>query len=152
MSSSISIRPVIEADLETLFEYESDPVAQEMAVFGARDHESFMAHWHKILADEDLVARAVVVDGGLAGNIGSWTHDGKRYVGYWIGRDFWGRGIATEALRALCAEIIERPIYALVADSNVGSKRVLEKAGFAATTDEPTAGHDGVREWLYRLD
>ncbi|MFN8426694.1 MAG: GNAT family N-acetyltransferase [Anaerolineales bacterium] len=30
-----------------------------------------------------------------AGSIGSWDMEGKREVGYWIGKEFWGKGIAT---------------------------------------------------------
>jgi RimJ/RimL family protein N-acetyltransferase len=51
-------------------------------------------------------------------------------VGYWVGREFWGRGIATRALAAFLDEVSERPIYAGVADTNLASIRVLEKCGF----------------------
>ena len=49
---------------------------------------------------------------------------------YWVGRDFWGRGIATRALRELVEELQIRPLYAWVATSNLGSIRLLEKCGF----------------------
>jgi RimJ/RimL family protein N-acetyltransferase len=72
-------------------------------------------------------------------------------VGYWIGREFWGRGVASEALRQFVAEIEERPLYAYVAVTNVASARVLEKAGFIGA-NENEAGSDGVVERLYTLD
>jgi RimJ/RimL family protein N-acetyltransferase len=55
--------------------------------------------------------------------------DGKRHVTYWIGREFWGNGIATDALHRLLRVIHDRPIYATAKD-NVASIRVLEKCGF----------------------
>lgn len=147
----IDLREVLDADLETLHEHQSDPVAAAMAVFGSRERDDFMAHWAKILADPEVVARTVIVDGRVAGNIGGWGSDGRRYVGYWIGREFWGRGLATEALRLFVAEFRERPLYAWVATSNVASARVLEKAGFIRDVLPPHVGEDGVEEFLYKL-
>ncbi|MDQ6623147.1 MAG: GNAT family N-acetyltransferase [Verrucomicrobiota bacterium] len=42
--------------------------------------------------------KTIVADGEVAGNVGRWLSDGKREIGYWIDRAFWGRGIATEAV------------------------------------------------------
>jgi RimJ/RimL family protein N-acetyltransferase len=147
----ISIRPVVEEDLEMLFRYESDPVAAEMAVFGSRAHDDFIAHWKKILANPELYARAVLADGAVVGNVGSWSSDGLRYVGYWIDRDWWGRGVASEALRLALGEIKDRPIWALVVVTNVGSQRVLEKNGFVRASQHPSP-EGGVEEYVYRLD
>ena len=69
-----------------------------MAALPARDWAAFTAHWTRTLADETVIKRTIVSAGQLAGNIVSWEHDGRREVGYWIGTDFWGRGIATRAL------------------------------------------------------
>jgi RimJ/RimL family protein N-acetyltransferase len=148
----ISIRPVEKSDLETLSEHQRDPLAVAMAVFGAREHDAFVEHWRNtILADPELVARAVTVDGVLAGNVSSWKRDGLRYVGYWLGREFWGRGIASEGLRLFVAELAERPLYALVVVSNVASQRVLEKTGFHRVARQMSP-EDGVEELVYRLD
>ena len=51
-------------------------------------------------------------------------------VSYWLGRDFWGRGIATQALRHFLGEVRARPLFGRAAAENVGSIRVLEHAGF----------------------
>jgi RimJ/RimL family protein N-acetyltransferase len=148
----ISIRPVEESDLETLYEHQSDPFAAEMAVFGAREHDAFLEHWRNtILRDREVVARAVTVDWVLAGNLSSWKRDGRRYVGYWIGREFWGRGIGSEGLRLFVAELAERPLYGLVAVTNIGSRRVLEKAGFDQVVRQMSP-RKGVEELVYRLD
>jgi RimJ/RimL family protein N-acetyltransferase len=149
------LRDVEPGDLDAFFEHQSDPEATAMAVFPARDREAFDAHWRRLLADDSLVTRTIVDDGAVAGNVGCWEQDGLRLVGYWLGREFWGRGLATAALAELAAEIPERPLHAWVATSNVGSIRVLEKCGFVEV--ERRAEHDehagrAIEEILYRLD
>ncbi|MEO6350767.1 MAG: GNAT family N-acetyltransferase [Candidatus Limnocylindrales bacterium] len=149
----ITIRQPVESDLPILYEQQSDPVAQKMAVFGGRDWDGFQEQWRtRILANPANVARVIVLeDGTVAGNVLCWPHDGRRYVGYWIGREFWGRGIGSEALRLLLADVTERPIYAWVALSNRGSVRVLEKNGFAALDPQPPPNQTDVPEQLMEL-
>lgn len=124
------LRDVVEADIPILFEHQRDPEATRMAAFPARDREAFTAHWQKILANDELTKKTILFDGQVAGNIVSFDRDGKRLVGYWIGREFWGKGLATRALAELLNEVTERPLHAYVATSNLGSIRVLEKCGF----------------------
>jgi RimJ/RimL family protein N-acetyltransferase len=124
------LRDVIEEDLPVFFEHQRDPEAVEMAAFPAREREPFFEHWHTIMDDDELVAKTIVSNGEVAGNIGSWERDGKRLVGYWLGREFWGRGLATQALAEFVEELSVRPLYAEVATTNIGSIRVLEKCGF----------------------
>jgi RimJ/RimL family protein N-acetyltransferase len=124
------LRDVIEEDLPVFFEHQRDPEAVEMAAFPSREREPFYEHWHRIMGDDELVAKTIVFDGEVAGNISSWERDGKRLVGYWLGREFWGRGLATQALAELVEELTVRPLYAEVSTTNVGSVRVLEKCGF----------------------
>jgi RimJ/RimL family protein N-acetyltransferase len=124
------LRDVTQGDLDAFFEHQRDPEATQMAVFPARDREAFDAHWRKLLADDSITKKTIVQEGEVAGNIGCWESDGRRYVGYWIGREFWGKGLATRALGELVEEVAERPLHAWVATTNVGSIRVLEKCGF----------------------
>ena len=149
---AIALRAVRDADLPALFEHQRDPEATRMAAFPARDWEAFVAHWAKVRADTTNIAQAIVVGGQVAGSIGSWVQDGEREVGYWIGRAFWGRGIATAALAALLHLVTERPLHARVAAHNRASRRVLEKCGFLVVrTDHDPAG-DGVDEIVLLLD
>lgn len=153
MSLRVHLRHVRDDDLPTLFEHQMDPEANRMANFDARDRDAFMAHWASILVDETVVARTVVHRDAVAGNVVSWTHDDERDVGYWIGRDHWGKGVATAALSAFLEELDTRPLYAHVAAHNAGSIRVLEKCGFERTDDGPRmADGDGVEELLLKLD
>ena len=150
MSIRVRLRDVRHDDLPTLFEHQMDPEANRMANFPARDRDAFMTHWAKILADETLVAKTVLHGDAIAGNVVSWTHDGERDVGYWIGREHWGRGIATAALGALLTELQERPLFAHVAAHNLGSIRVLQKCGFSNVRSIVLPNEEGT-EFLYRL-
>jgi RimJ/RimL family protein N-acetyltransferase len=126
------LRDVVESDLDAFYEQQLDPEATRMALFPARDRESFDSHWARVLADDAVTKKTIVHDGNVAGNVLCWEMDGRRLVGYWLGREFWGKGLATKALRELTGEVTARPLHAWVATSNVPSIRVLEKCGFVA--------------------
>jgi RimJ/RimL family protein N-acetyltransferase len=130
IASDIRLRDVSEGDLPILFEHQLDPDATQMAAFPARDRNAFMGHWTKILADATLIKKTILVDGQVAGNIVSWEHSGEQEVGYWLGKDYWGKGVATRALAAFLGHVTMRPLYAHVAKHNIASIRVLEKCGF----------------------
>ncbi|WP_433290894.1 GNAT family N-acetyltransferase [Actinoplanes sp. CA-030573] len=147
--TDVRLRDVEDGDLDAFYRHQADPEAAQMAAFPARDRDTFDAHWSKIRADGSVTIRTVEADGQVAGNIGSWTADGRRLVGYSFGREHWGRGIATAALTQLLTEIPARPIYAYVAAHNAGSIRVLSKCGFRPETKQ--TGPDGVEEYVYVL-
>jgi len=149
----VVLRDVVDSDLPIFFEYQRDPEAVRMAAFPSRDHDAFMTHWVKLRQEPSNIIRTITCDGQVAGNIGSWIAEDKRLIGYWIGRGFWGRGVATAALAALVAEVKERPLHAFVAKHNLGSIRVLEKCEFVPSPehDSSVAGEDGIHEVLYVL-
>ena len=127
------LRELRDDDVAVLFEQWADPVAAHMAAFTGPDHMdrgAFERRLSRLRSDETVVVNVIVVDGEVAGTIGSWGDPGEREVTYWIGRSFWGKGIATAALRALLAVEPTRPLRARVASDNVASRRVLEKCGF----------------------
>jgi RimJ/RimL family protein N-acetyltransferase len=130
MIDSIQLRAVIESDLPILFEHQADPIANQMAAFPARDRDAFMAHWIKILKITSNIIRTIVYDGQVAGTVMCFEMEGKREVGYWIGREYWGKGIATHALAVFLQQVDTRPLYGYVAKHNQGSRRVLERCGF----------------------
>ena len=136
MTTTILLRDVVESDLPIFFEQQLDPIANEMAAFPARDREAFMTHWAKIMADESNILKAILYGDQMAGNIVSWEHDGEREIGYWLGREFWGKGIATRALALLLEQVTMRPLYAYVARHNLASQRVLQKCGFTIMREE----------------
>jgi RimJ/RimL family protein N-acetyltransferase len=148
------LREVRDDDLDVFFEQQRDPEGMAMALMPAREREAFDAHWRRILADPACVIRTIEADGEVAGNALSWEHEGRQLVGYWLGREFWGRGLATAALAELVQELPMRPLHAWVARSNLGSIRVLEKCGFARvgeTTEFDERIDRIVEMYLYEL-
>jgi RimJ/RimL family protein N-acetyltransferase len=126
----VTLRPVQISDLPVLYEHQRDPVASAQAAFVARDWHAFVTHWTGIVGDPDVLSRAVLADGQLAGNLLAFTFEGRRELGYWIGRQWWGRGVATAAVARFLTIETTRPLYASVTEGNVASMRVLEKVGF----------------------
>ena len=124
------LRDVRESDLDAFYEHQRDPEASRMALFQARDRDAFYEHWRRILSDDSVAKKTIVHDEQVVGNVLCWQQDGRRLVGYWVGREFWGKGLATHALAELVEQMTARPLNAWVATSNLGSIRVLEKCGF----------------------
>ncbi|WP_221354954.1 GNAT family N-acetyltransferase [Streptomyces beigongshangae] len=131
----VVLRPVHDSDLPVFFRQTNDPESARMAAFTVEDpadRDAFEAHWKRIRASS-AVNRTVLVDGDVVGSAAVYGPPGEREVTYWIDRAYWGRGVATAALRALLAAVPERPLYARAAADNAGSLRVLEKCGFRVT-------------------
>jgi RimJ/RimL family protein N-acetyltransferase len=129
----VVLRPVGDADLDAIFEQMSDPVSVQMAAFTAEDpddRKAFDAHVAMVMNLPDATLRAVTSDGYLVGTVSSFVLDGVMEVTYWIDRSNWGLGVASRALELLLQEVSQRPLRARVASDNVGSLRVLSKAGF----------------------
>ncbi|MBE2236645.1 MAG: GNAT family N-acetyltransferase [Caldilineaceae bacterium] len=157
-SDKLDLREVIEADLSVFFAQQLDADAVHMAAFTAKnpaDEAAFLAHWRRVLANPTGIVRTILCDGQVAGHVLRYEEDGKPEVSYWLGRTFWGRGIATRALARFLAEVdATRPIYARVAKDNLGSRRVLEKCGFVIIgADKGFANARGaeIEEWLLEL-
>jgi RimJ/RimL family protein N-acetyltransferase len=152
------LRELRDEDLAVLFEQWTDPVTAHMAAFTAPDHmdrDAFERRWSRIRADETMIARVIVVDGEVAGSIGSWGDPDEREVTYWIGRSYWGKGIATVALNAFLTVDPSRPLHAHVASDNVASCRVLEKCGFRVIATERSfaqAPSGEIEEFVLRLE
>jgi RimJ/RimL family protein N-acetyltransferase len=153
------LRQATDADLDVLFEHWTDQDANRMAAFTSadpHDREAFDARWRRFRDSDDITARVIEVDGEVVGSIGSWNNDGEREVTYWIGRNHWGKGIATRALAEFLTEIeTTRPIHAATAYDNVGSQRVLEKCGFrlvGRSRSFANSRDEEVDELLFRLE
>ncbi|MEV7363829.1 GNAT family N-acetyltransferase [Streptomyces sp. NPDC091299] len=132
----IALREVHDSDLPVFFRLMNDPVALRMAAFTPEDpadRAGFDAHWARTRTSPGVDVRTVLVDGDVVGSAAVYGEPGEREVTYWIDRAHWGRGIATAALRILLEQFPERPLYARAAADNAGSRRVLEKCGFAQT-------------------
>ncbi|MEU7720863.1 GNAT family N-acetyltransferase [Streptomyces tibetensis] len=130
---NVELRAVHDSDLPVFFRQMNDPESLSMAAFTPEDpadRAAFDTRWSRQRSSPDVVARTVLADGDVVGSAAVYGIPGEREVTYWIDRAYWGKGIATQALRALLAEVPERPLYARAASDNAGSLRVLEKCGF----------------------
>ncbi|MCC6569221.1 MAG: GNAT family N-acetyltransferase [Anaerolineales bacterium] len=150
----ILLRPAAESDLPILYQQQLDPEATAMAAFPSRDEEAFYAHARKIMANKSVIFKVIVYNSHVAGSVGSWVDGNKREIGYWLGKGFWGKGIATQAVEKFLFIVKKRPLYAHVAKHNIRSKRVLEKNGFKVIQEDwyNNPAGDVVEEFLLRLD
>lgn len=153
MASELTLREVQEGDLPIFFEQQLDPEASRMAAFPSRAREAFMAHWTKSMAEKTSVLKTIIFDGQVAGNIVYWEQSGECKIGYWVGKEYWGKGIASAALSQFLGLVKVRPLYARVAKHNIASVRVLEKCGFTVSGEDKFCEADGNEgeEFVMRL-
>lgn len=153
----IHLRNTTIEDLKVLFQFQLDEEANYMAGFTDKDpadNRAFMEKWTPLLADNVGKFKTIFREDQIVGSIGTYEIDGEAQVTYWIGKEFWGQGIATAAVTLFLEEFTRRPIFGRVAFDNVGSIRVLEKCGFVFDgTDTWFAQARGkeIEEAIYRL-
>ena len=158
MAARLALREVHASDVALFFEQQRDPRCHWMAAFtpaAPEDWAGFAAHWHRLLSDPDVLKRAVLVDGEVAGHLLCFEQLGQRELSYWIGPAWRGRRVASSALAQFLAGIRERPLHARVAQDHGASLRVLQRNGFAICREG--RGYSAVRggeigELILRLD
>jgi len=97
-----------------------------------------MRHWEGILKNKNVTARIILYKEKVAGHILCWKEGRyEQRIGYWIGREFWRRGVASAAVADFLQLVKIRPLFAEVANLNLGSRRVLEKNGFVLIEEGP---------------
>lgn len=134
-ANGVMLRDVADGDLPIFFEQQQDPAANYMAAFTATepsDRDAFDAHWLRIRGDTAITIKTILFDGNVVGSVACYTDKqfGKPEVTYWIGKEYWGKGIATKALSLFLGYVKPRPLYGRAATDNLASLRVLEKCGF----------------------
>jgi RimJ/RimL family protein N-acetyltransferase len=145
----VALREVVDEDLPVFYTHQRDSTSNWMADVPHREAAEFYAHWAKIRAEPSCVLRTIVADGVVAGNAVSFLRDGMREIGYWLGQEHWGRGIASAAVGLLLADLPERPLYGVVSSDNAGSVRVLARHGFRLVGSE--SEYSRVREQTNEL-
>lgn len=137
----LCLRPLREDDAAALYHWCRDPLLGTNA--GWKPHES-LAESREVLRTvflgwSDIYAVTLRGDDALIGTVGLMD-DPKRQnpaakmLGYWLGRDHWGKGYIPEAVRALVKDVFADGRAALISAycyaDNARSRRVLEKCGF----------------------
>ncbi len=157
-SYEIQLRPTTVADLDILFEFQLDPEGRHLAAFMSQDStnkEAYLAKYTRLLDDPTVNNQTIMADSVIAGSIAKFIMEGDAEITYWIDREFWGKGIATTALKDFLKAETTRPIFGRVAFDNFGSQKVLEKNGFVKIgTDSgfANARQTEIKELIYRLD
>ncbi len=157
MTEEVTLRDVMDGDLDIFFVQQQDPVALHMAAFTAKEpanKQVFIAHWSRIRADDAIMIQTILYGGQVAGHVLSFEQFGKREVSYWLGREYWGQGVATRALSLFLRLDETRPLFARAAKDNAGSVRVLQKCGYVIAGEDKgyaNARGEEVEEFILRL-
>ena len=109
----------------------------------------------KILADETITIKTILFNGIVTGHVSNFEQFGEPEVSYWIGKEYWGHGIATKALSEFLEYIKVRPLYARAAKDNLASIRVLEKCRFKIISEDKgfsNARGKAVEEFILKLE
>lgn len=144
-------------DLNTFFQFQLDPEANYLAAFTAKDSgnkEAYLQKYTKFLTEPTITMCTIKVNDIVAGSIAKFVLENEAEITYWIDRKFWGKGIATDALREFLKIEGVRPIYGRVAFDNFGSQKVLEKCGFVKIGKDKgfaNARQTEVEELIYKL-
>ena len=144
-------------DLHTLFQFQLDKEANYLAAFtpiNPADKPAYLTKYSKLLSDPTVNNQTIIVDNVIAGSIAKFIIHGDAEITYWIDKKYWGKGIATSALKKILSIEKTRPIYARVAFDNYGSQKVLEKCGFVkigADKGFANARQTEVEEYIFKL-
>lgn len=144
MTDHIQLRAVLQDDLPLFFGHQLDAEANHMAAFTApdpHDRAAFTARWANILAQDAIIKQTILYQAQVVGHVLQFVQYGQPEISYWIGKAFWGRGIATQALHLFLQHIPTRPLYARAAQDNRASLRVLSKCGFVIVGEDTGFAH-----------
>jgi ribosomal-protein-alanine N-acetyltransferase len=156
--SNIILRKTVTNDLDILFAFQLDQDANYLAAFTSKDPTDKVAYLQKqtkFLNDRSINMMTIMIgENIIVGSIAKFEMEGEAELTYWIDKTFWGKGIATKALKNFLTLEITRPIFARAAFDNFGSQKVLEKCGFVRVGQDrgfANARQTEVEEYIYKL-
>lgn len=130
------IKPLSQEDAPEVFEWASDKIVNRFLPYQPYKSVAQVRKWIASIEDEDYEFGFFLKDGGKcigSGSIGR-NQNGDYDLGYNFNRNYWGRGYATEAGKALIDwayhQLGARSFASNHAIENVASGRVIEKCGF----------------------
>ena len=158
MQMKVSLRKSIEPDLEVFYHNQTDEEANFMAAFtpkNTKDKNAYLKKWNKLMTDDTVHMQSILIDNKVVGCMVKFVMDGDSDITYAIDKEYWGKGITSEAVKQFLKIETTRPLYGRVANDNYGSQKVLEKSGFLKIgTNMYFANARGtkIEEYIYRLD
>ncbi len=153
----LTLRESIAEDLEIFYLNQTDEEANHMAAFTPKnpfDKKAYLEKWTGLLGGEDIHMQSIIVQEQVIGCVVKFVMEGNAEITYAIAKEFWGRGITSQALKAFLKVETGRPIFGRVAFDNFASQKVLEKAGFEKIgIDHGFANARGkeIEESIYKL-
>jgi RimJ/RimL family protein N-acetyltransferase len=155
--NEIVLRKTEAADLEFFFVFQLDNEANYLAAFTAKDptdKAAYLQKYTKFLSDPTINTQTIIMENIIAGSIAKFEIHGEAEITYWIDKKFWGKGIATKALKEFLKGETMRPIFGRAAFDNFASQKVLEKCNFIKIgTDKgfANARQAEIEEFIYKL-
>ena len=146
------------ADLETLFQFQTNAEGIRMAAFTAKDPNDKVAYiekWTKIVNNPDIRMQTIWLNEKIVGSVVHFDMMNETNVSYWIDQPFWGQGIATKALQLFMTDSPKTTFFGRVAFDNYGSQKVLERCGFQRISTETgfaNGRNTEIEEFIYRFD
>ncbi|MBA3648325.1 MAG: GNAT family N-acetyltransferase [Chitinophagales bacterium] len=156
-NDNITLTETEKDDLNTFFQFQLDEEANYLAAFTSKDPNDKTAYIEKYtrhLTDPTINMRTIKVNDVIAGSIAKFVIEQEAEITYWIDKEFWGKGIATTALKEFLKIEQIRPLYARVAFDNYGSQKVLEKCDFVKIGMDKgfaNARQTEIEEFIYKL-
>lgn len=154
----LSIRKSIESDLEIFFLNQTDEEANYMAAFTPKnphDKEAYLNKWKRLMSDDTINMQTILTGDKVVGCVVKFVMYGDAEITYAISKEYWGRGITTKAVKTFLEKEPSRPIFGRVAFDNMGSQKILEKAGFKRIGKEmgfANARGVEIEEFIYKLE
>lgn len=153
----IKLRRTEVSDLDNLFQFQLDREASYLAAFTPKDptdKSSYLTKYTKLLSDPTVNNQTILVNNIVAGSVAKFMMEGNAEITYWLDKIFWGKGIATKALKYFLNLETTRPIFGRVAFDNFGSQKVLEKCGFVKIGSDKgfaNSRQKEIEEFIYKL-
>lgn len=154
---NVQLRKTVIDDLPLLFEFQLDEEANHLAAFtpnNFKDKEAYLSKHTKLLNDPKINNQTILFNNNIVGSIAKFEMFGDNEITYWIERKYWGKGIATTALKLFLTIERSRPLFGRIAFDNIGSQRVLEKCGFikfGSAKGFANARKSEIEESIYKL-
>ncbi len=117
-NDNITLTKTEKDDLDAFFQFQLDKEANYLAAFTSKDPNDKVAYiekYTKFLTDLTINMRTIKVGNEIAGSISKFIMEGDAEITYWIDKNFWGKGVASTALKKFLTIENTRPIFARVA-------------------------------------
>ena len=155
---TLQLKATTPTHLHTLFEFQRETEANYLAAFTSNDpndKNAYLKKWSNLLLNNSINCKTIIVNNAIVGSITKFEMDQKAEITYWIGKQYWGQGIASKALKQFLEMESTRPLYGRVAFDNYGSQKVLVKCDFekiGTETGYANARGAEIEEHVYKLD